>query len=88
MVDVVKKMSQKLADSQIFQNFITLTVLIAAITVGVETDKQGDPSMNKAIDFGCLLAFTFECFVKIFACGEVCHAVHTQMLDSLSTCTS
>jgi len=77
----VKKMSQKLVDSQIFQNFITMTVLI-------ETDKRGDPSMNKAIDFGCLHAFTFECFVKIFACGEVCHAVHTQMLDSLSTCTS
>ena len=64
-------MSQKLVDSQIFQNFITMTVLIAAITVGVETDKRGDPSMNKAIDFGCLLAFTFECFVKICACGEV-----------------
>jgi hypothetical protein len=71
MMDAMKKMSQKLADSHLFQNFITLTVLIAAITVGVETDKRGDPSMNKAIDFGCLLAFTFECFVKICACGEV-----------------
>jgi len=71
MVDAVKKFSQKLVDSQMFQNFITLTVIIAAITVGVETDQRGDPRMNKAIDFDCLLAFIFECFVKIFACGEV-----------------
>jgi len=73
IVDAVKKMSQKLVDSQIFQNIITIAVIIAAITVGVETDKRGDPKMNKAIDFGCLLAFTFECFVKVFACGEVGH---------------
>jgi len=58
MVDAVKKTSQKLVDSQVFQNFITFVVIIAAITVGVETDQRGDPRLNKAIDFGCLLAFT------------------------------
>lgn len=40
MLDAVKKMSQNLVDSQIFQNFIALAVIIAAITVGVETDQR------------------------------------------------
>jgi len=73
MVNAVKKISQNLADSHLFQNFITVAVIIAAITVGVQTDKRGDPKINKAIDLSCLVVFTLECFLKIFACGEVRH---------------
>lgn len=71
ITDAVAKRSQKLDASQRFQNVITLAILTAGLTVGLDTDNRGDSQVLWAVDFSCLVLFTFECTVKILACGKV-----------------
>ena len=53
-----------------FQNLVTICILVAGLTVGLNVDGRGDPEVLYWIDIVCLAVFTVECAIKILACGR------------------
>lgn len=55
----------KLEKSKYFNVFITFCIAISGVVIGLQVDEVGDQYTLNAVDFGTLLVFTFEMFLKM-----------------------
>ena len=53
-----------------FQNFVTVWIITAGVTVGLAADRVGDQAVLDLIDLFALLVFTIEAIIGIVAAGE------------------
>ena len=69
MIHLVRTIGQ----SKFFQNFILFLIILAAVIVGIETDRDIDPGslyVLHILDDSILYLFTFEAALKILAEGK------------------
>ena len=64
---------QSIVQSKFFQNFILFLIILAAVIVGIETDRDIDPGSLEILhilDDLILYLFTLEAALKILAEGK------------------